>query len=53
MFYLIDATTKGVVEGGREVAEKRPPWLGVLAFHNVSDRCPPLLTERNIRKIWC
>ncbi|CAK0781667.1 hypothetical protein CVIRNUC_005440 [Coccomyxa viridis] len=29
MFYLIDATTKDVVEGGSAVAEQRPPWLGV------------------------
>ena len=28
MFYLIDATTKDVVEGGSAVAEQRPPWLG-------------------------
>lgn len=31
MFYLIDATTKDVVEGGRDVAEQRPPWLGMHA----------------------
>ena len=28
LFYLIDATTKDVVEGGKAVAEQRPPWLG-------------------------
>lgn len=27
MFYLIDAATKDVVEGG-EVDQQRPPWLG-------------------------
>ena len=29
MFYLIEATTKDVVEGGKLVAEQRPPWLGI------------------------
>ncbi len=27
MFYLIDAATKDVVEGGK-VDHQRPPWLG-------------------------
>ena len=31
MFYLIDATTKDVVEGGQEIAQQRPPWLGMHA----------------------
>lgn len=34
MFYLIEATTKDVVEGGKLVAEQRPPWLGI-PFHPV------------------
>ena len=38
MFYLIDATTKDVVEGGKAMAEQRPPWLGG-AF------VPPFLTS--------
>jgi hypothetical protein len=31
MFYLIDAATKDVVEGGK-VDQQRPPWLGNSRF---------------------
>ena len=48
MFYLIDATTKDVVEGGSAVAEQRPPWLGT---HMV--QLPFAFDGRVIRSILC
>lgn len=32
LFYLIDAATNDVVEGGK-VDQQRPPWLGGLPMH--------------------
>ena len=32
MFYLIDAATNDVVEGGK-VDHQRPPWLGGCLYH--------------------